>query len=76
MPSICHSQPSRTASTRSENAHLGQLGRRAASDLLDAERQELLLELAKLLGQVGLVLGDELVRANFAGGRHGEDYGR
>lgn len=53
-------------------AHLGQLGRRSSSNLLDSKGEELLLELTKLLGEVGLVLGNKLVSANGAGRRHGE----
>lgn len=55
------------------NVHLGQLGGGSVSDLLDSELGELGLELDQLLGEVGLVLGDELVSADFAGsGRHGD----
>lgn len=54
-------------------SHLGQLGSGTSSDLLDPEGEKLLLELNQLLGEVGLVLGDELVSTDFAGGGgHGD----
>lgn len=68
--SVLH--PSSTpGSTRRADEHLGELSSRSTSDLLGLQAEELGLELDELLGEVGLVLRDELVRADFAGGGHG-----
>jgi hypothetical protein len=40
---------------KKRSSHLGQLGGRSSSDLLNSQRRELSLELVKLLEQVGLV---------------------
>lgn len=53
-----------------KHAHLGELGRRATNDLLDAESSELSAELGELRKEVGLVLGGKLRSPDFLGGRH------
>ena len=57
----------------SDRVDLGELGGGSSGNLLDSKGEELLLELNQLLGEVGLVLGDELVSSDFAGGGgHGD----